>query len=475
MLVARSHPTNHLKTVKPKISHVANTMRRMARYAKTSLYPDVPLYGTTDTGERVSVEFSANDSRHLHQRVKEMLAAGLQIPVAIEHQSSAKPMYHDDWERYLAERAWATCGYLVDAEVMPDGKLKLIFEVPNSDDAKRVEVIKFVSPEIMTDFVDGSGRMWDGMSITHLAVTPKPVQHIQDSVTRLSLSQRNRRNWPGFVRLSLGASNMAEEYEDLDNTEEIETEEEEIEETESDEGGEEEFAEEDEVFNEEPEVDPVSTARMEAISSLAGLGIMLPDNVENELEFYKFIQVAAMNAKPAMEPDGDEEELPEEDLEDEFVPDETMPTGVEEAPDDSPVMLSMAKISKLEKVYVDNFKQKIRQRIAKVEKNDPDAGADLLQKLPAVRFSLGYDKEGQPRIKKNAFTIQLETAERLTNGKKLRPSKKGAKRFSVQPAKTKIPAKPNGHAPDKKTIQKMSGGRELSKSAAAFLAEHERN
>lgn len=456
-------------------------MRRMARYAKTSLYPDVPLYGTTDTGERVSVEFSANDSRHLHQRVKEMLAAGLQIPVAIEHQSSAKPMYHDDWERYLAERAWATCGYLVDAEVQPDGKLKLIFDVPNADDAKRVEVIKFVSPEIMTDFVDGSGRMWDGMSITHLAVTPKPVQHIQDGVTRLSLSQKNRSNWPGFVRLSLGASNMAEEYEDLDNTEEMETEEEEIKETETDdEGGEEEFVDEEDVFNEEPEVDPVFTARMEAISSLAGLGIMLPDNVENELEFYKFIQVAAMNAKP-MEPDGDEgeDELPEQDLEDEFVPDETMPTGVEEAPDDSPVMLSLtksnAKVSRLEKVYVDNFREKIRQRIAKVEKNDPDAGSDLRQKLPAVRFSLAYDKRGNPRIKKNSFTIQLETAERLTSSKKLRPSKQGAKRFSVQPPKTKVPAKPNGQQPDKATIQKMAGGRDLSKSAAAFLAEHERN
>lgn len=164
----------------------------MATFLKDVLYPGT--YSVSDgKGGRRKVRFSREQVEALSQRMREMIEAGLSIPLAAEHQERAKPLTAEerkaDWVKKL------TMGWAEKAELEPEGFLSTIVNVPVDEEAKRLPAIRFVSPEIVEDFIDGTGRKWPGPSITHLAVTPRPVQHnqkpfqpVQMSVTRLSLA-----------------------------------------------------------------------------------------------------------------------------------------------------------------------------------------------------------------------------------------------------------------------------------------------
>ncbi len=56
------------------------------------------------------------------------------------------------------------------------------------DDAKRLPAVRFVSPRIEKDVKDGTGKVWPGLSITHLAVTDRPVQTPQQPFKPVSLA-----------------------------------------------------------------------------------------------------------------------------------------------------------------------------------------------------------------------------------------------------------------------------------------------
>lgn len=165
------------------------------RFVKDVLYP-----GTYRLADGRRVTYTPDDVKRMASRVKEMVREGLQIPACWDHQTDAKP------DR-LAMRAKFNLGFVEDAEVTPEGYLSLVMDVPGEEDASRLPSVRFVSPEIVRDFVDGSGKKWDGPSITHIAVTPRPVQHKQQAFqpVRMSLD---------IVRLSLGDYEMAEEMKD---------------------------------------------------------------------------------------------------------------------------------------------------------------------------------------------------------------------------------------------------------------------
>lgn len=162
----------------------------MARFAKDVLYPG--SYSVPDgKGGQRRVSFSERDVDHLTRRMQAMLAAGLSIPLAAEHQDRAKPLTPE--ERKAAWVKQLTLGW-AEAASKPEGYLSTQVEVPEVEDQKAIRRVRFVSPEIVHDFVDGTGRLWPGPSITHLAVTPRPVnanqrpfEPVQMSVIRLSL------------------------------------------------------------------------------------------------------------------------------------------------------------------------------------------------------------------------------------------------------------------------------------------------
>lgn len=142
---------------------------------------------------------------HFSQRARDMQAAGLSIPLAWEHQDDAKPMTAAEKK---ANSAKFNCGW--QSDVLPSGNLmETVFEVPVADDAARLPAARFISPEIQNDFVDGTGRLWPGPSITHYAVTARPVQIPQGTFTPVSLSHGRVRlsleAWDGYDSVRLGA------------------------------------------------------------------------------------------------------------------------------------------------------------------------------------------------------------------------------------------------------------------------------
>jgi hypothetical protein len=172
----------------------------MARFRKDVLVPGT--YALAD-GRRVT--YTPDDVAGMARRARDMIAAGLSIPICWDHQDVG---ITTDAER-LARKAKATLGWVEGADVGPDGALSMTLEVPDEDDARRLPAIRFVSPEIDRDVSDGAGRTWPGRSITHVAVTPRPVQAKQNTFARLGRTEGSKREKP--VRLSLGDLTMADD------------------------------------------------------------------------------------------------------------------------------------------------------------------------------------------------------------------------------------------------------------------------
>lgn len=140
-----------------------------------TVWKDILYPGRWHLRDGRTFECSQSDLSHYTRRMKDMIAAGLPIPLSWEHQASVKPGNPDEAR---AERTKLTLGH-TSAVRDSAGILETRLEVPDAADAKKLPAVRFVSPFIEWDFVDGSGKKWDGPSITHIAVTPRPIQHTQ--------------------------------------------------------------------------------------------------------------------------------------------------------------------------------------------------------------------------------------------------------------------------------------------------------
>lgn len=152
----------------------------MAVFAKDLLYPG--KYTLRDGRE---VVFRKDEIPHYAQRLNDMTAAGLHVPLSWNHQDDAGPYYSADAK---ANRAKHNLGFALTAEVAADGSLAGTVDVPVAADAERLPAAKFVSPRIEENFTDSTGKIWPGKSIVHLAVTPRPVQHNQQPFQPVSLA-----------------------------------------------------------------------------------------------------------------------------------------------------------------------------------------------------------------------------------------------------------------------------------------------
>lgn len=129
--------------------------------------------------EKGPVEFTSADVQHFCAQGKAMLAAGLDCPVPLEHQDDAKPL---DRAARLARSVSHNTGFVADYAIEPDGSLWADVDVNWLPEAKNdAEIlhrlnttIKFVSPEILPEFVAGDGTRFERV-ISHLALTPAPV------------------------------------------------------------------------------------------------------------------------------------------------------------------------------------------------------------------------------------------------------------------------------------------------------------
>lgn len=122
--------------------------------------------------------------KHYLKSGNEMIAAGLAIPVPLEHQPDAKPMNAMDLAaNRLRNNAGEIAEFREDIIKDKDGndvnRLMSVIDFKDDGIAKKVidKSIRWVSPWI-NSFVDGKGKEWNEV-ISHVALTARPRIHDQ--------------------------------------------------------------------------------------------------------------------------------------------------------------------------------------------------------------------------------------------------------------------------------------------------------
>lgn len=153
---------------------------------------DVLRVGTYTLRDGSQHTFTAQDVRSAVANGRKMLRRGEPCPVIWEHDAEAVPMpIHSLLSALASPRDWAAdftrhCfGYAKDFKLKMEKGLPVAYmvnEIPKADDAERWKAARYCSPRIDRNYCDGSGRVYPGASITHLAATAKPVQTNQAPV-----------------------------------------------------------------------------------------------------------------------------------------------------------------------------------------------------------------------------------------------------------------------------------------------------
>jgi hypothetical protein len=371
----------------------------VARYRKDALRPgkySVPDH--TGKGRRI-LAYSDADTKHLARRFRDMKDAGLRVPVCWEHQGDATPASS------LAHRATHHIGYLDAEHLAGDNLLEFEMEIADAD-APQFERVGLVSPGIMTDWVDGDGRLWPGRSIVHLAVTPRPVQHRQGMPEKLSHPALPHNLECLSLADRLGDENMADDnpFEKKDDDA-----------PEKEEGGEdvevaEEVAEESDAPG-KPEKKDVG----HVVAALQEHGIHLPDDT-TEKNFYDRICTALHALKNAGDTGANDPLDPNADT-------QTEPSPV---PDSNPVMMSMkdenARLKKrnavLEAESLELHRGKLVARIRKLRETgrvSKPVQDKLLGELKAENLSIADDG----KLAEAKLLIKVEAYEALERGEYL--------------------------------------------------------
>ena len=163
--------------------------------------------------------------RDLERRAREMLAAGIPVPLSWEHE----PLDPAAFANAAEARSWRAknnVGFLEAVETDPAGVLHTRVTVDSDEDARRIPSARYVSPTIKWDWKDGQGRVWTGPSITELAITARPVQYPQQPFRAVQMSHSQRPgaavqlSLDGYRPVQMGGYDMAEEKEKPDMAEE---------------------------------------------------------------------------------------------------------------------------------------------------------------------------------------------------------------------------------------------------------------
>lgn len=338
----------------------------MPTYQAQSLLPG-KVAGSLPGGQRKRVTFTPENVQHHHRRLKAMLAKQLKIPVCWEHQFEAVPQTPAEWDQLRAKKL-RDCflGYLLDASIDAEGALCLDFLVEDDEDARKVERIKFVSPGIWKDFVAGNDELWPGESIVHLAVTDRPVQHRQRPLERLHLSHGEPGQW---LWLAVGDDAMAQDDDDRDRDLD---EPDEAEETPVPAGP----AAAPAKTATEPEQDLSSEASLvselsEILSRVANLHVPPVPDLKT---FVQHLRTAALTAEKHLSPNVAPQPTgaADEDDEDEDEPFSAGEGGAEEVSQPAMMLSLQQENETLKKQLLVGAHQKIKGRLARLQKLAPD-------------------------------------------------------------------------------------------------------
>jgi hypothetical protein len=116
----------------------------------------------------------------LKKRADEFKAAGVPVPGVWKHDDSAVPG-EEEIAKLSAGDGRLVYGRAKDARIDDRGVLQQLMDVPSDKDAEQLKTVQYCSPWIKWDWRDGSGKVWEGPSILHVAATARPVQLPQDA------------------------------------------------------------------------------------------------------------------------------------------------------------------------------------------------------------------------------------------------------------------------------------------------------
>ena len=116
--------------------------------------------------------FTPEVIKHFHDSGKAMLADKLSIPVPLEHQpDSLRPLTAAE---LAATQLKHNAGFVNDYRIDRTGGFWAQVNVEDEDTYRKLpRTIKFVSPYIVPEVVDGNGKKWQNV-ITHVALTSRP-------------------------------------------------------------------------------------------------------------------------------------------------------------------------------------------------------------------------------------------------------------------------------------------------------------
>lgn len=182
--------------------------------------------GTYRLADGRQVTYTPKDTANAEKQGKAMIRAGLRVPLCWEHDPEAEPAYLSD----LHKNAWLARGYfgdVVDYKRGKDGTLYYKPNIPDESDRKQFEKVGTVSPRLDFYWTDELGHTWPGMLVSHIAVTPRPVQRNLRrgaiSSAYLSHSATQRRD-THYLSQRIGEASMADSMNsqmtdaDLDDT-----------------------------------------------------------------------------------------------------------------------------------------------------------------------------------------------------------------------------------------------------------------
>lgn len=144
------------------------------------IWKDLLTPGTYRLSDERVVTYTKNDTKNMEAQGNKMLQSRLRVPVILDHDEQAVPAYmgQDRPRTRLARDCVGDCiKFRRDERGVLQGLLDLDdYAVP------KIKRVKTVSPRLDAYWTDEKGRTWEGLTVSHVAFTPKPIQRDQQPI-----------------------------------------------------------------------------------------------------------------------------------------------------------------------------------------------------------------------------------------------------------------------------------------------------
>lgn len=184
---------------------------------------EVLLVGTNRLPDGRVIAFDRERIARICAQANRQLKAAIRFPCAWMHDPRAKPLHLSAGvkDSQLHPDAWLARGYFGEpvkyAQDAATGSLLAKVFIPDEADARQFDKVGQVSPGLWQDWTDETGVRWPGLTIAHIAATPKPIQRHAKRVTEYPatyLSQPARAAAAYLLSFPTRSTHMADEYDD---------------------------------------------------------------------------------------------------------------------------------------------------------------------------------------------------------------------------------------------------------------------